>query len=127
VLRKFILTYSLTLSVIWALVVLVLCAFPGQYIPSIHFLELMSFDKFVHAGVFFVLCAFIFITLRKKKLEKCTFIFFFLSVFYGVLLEIMQAYVFSHRSADWMDVIANSTGCLLALIYNNRVYKFVNL
>ena len=34
---------------------------------------------------------------------------------YGGLLEIMQATVFSQRSGDWYDFIANTFGCFLAL------------
>ena len=35
---------------------------------------------------------------------------------YGGLLEIMQATIFSQRSGDWYDFIANSFGCLLSLM-----------
>jgi VanZ family protein len=39
-----------------------------------------------------------------------------LCVAYGGMLEIMQATVFSNRSGDWLDFIANSFGCLMGLV-----------
>ena len=42
-------------AMLWALIILILCGIPGRGIPHISFLELLSFDKFVHAGIFFVL------------------------------------------------------------------------
>lgn len=52
---------------------------------------------------------------------KSLYLFSILCIFYGGILEIFQAIVFSHRSADYLDFIANSFGCILALI----VYEFI--
>lgn len=106
---------------LWALIILVLCGIPGRDIPHISFLELLSFDKFVHAGIFFIL---ILLTIRgfvvqtqfnnlKLKAKRYAFI---MCVLYGALLEIMQGLVFIERSADIYDFIANSTGCVIGLL-----------
>ncbi len=48
-----------------------------------------------------------------------------LCVAYGGLLEIMQATVFSNRSGDWLDFIANSFGCLLGFwFFIKNKYRF---
>lgn len=48
-----------------------------------------------------------------------------LTIIYGGLLEIMQATVFSHRSGDWFDFIANSFGCMLGIwFFNKNKLKF---
>ena len=44
--------HSYKLTVTWALLIFGLCAMPGRFIPSVSWLELLSFDKWVHAGIF---------------------------------------------------------------------------
>lgn len=39
---------------------------------------------------------------------------------YGGMLEIMQATVFSQRSGDWLDFIANSFGCCMGLWFFSK-------
>ncbi len=41
-------------------------------------------------------------------------------VAYGGLLEIMQAKIFSHRSGDWLDFIANTFGCSVGVYLFNK-------
>ena len=115
----YILKKSLWFSIIWTLVIFILCCTPGKYIPTSNWLELLSFDKFVHASIFFVLCTlwFSFIISKKKINSKYIGTILIGCVGYGGLLEIMQATIFSQRSGDWLDFIANSFGCLLALLF----------
>jgi VanZ family protein len=102
-----------------------LCATPGQYIPSADWMDLLSVDKWIHATLFFVLCTLWFITAIKYKKSNFTFTLIFLAcVAYGGLLEIMQAKCFSNRSADWQDFVANSFGCLVAVLLLKRMRAF---
>ena len=105
---------------LWALLILILCGIPGRDIPHISFLELLSFDKFVHAGIFFVLIVFMIrgFFLQKRFVrfhESPKIISFLICVTYGGLLEVMQGMVFEERSADIYDFVANSFGCFLGL------------
>ncbi|MDQ3108941.1 MAG: VanZ family protein [Bacteroidota bacterium] len=111
------------LTIGWALVILILCGIPGRDIPHFSFLEILSFDKWVHAGIFLVLTL---LAVRGFRLQHTfmllnTFAVIFALVFciiYGGLLEVMQGTLFAERSADVYDFIANSFGCILAaLIY----------
>lgn len=113
-------------AMLWALFILILCGIPGRDIPHISFLELLSFDKFVHAGVFFVL---ILLTVRGSALQTR---FSFLSqypnvisgllcVLYGGILELLQDAVFEERSADLYDFIANSFGVLIGLMFYSKL------
>ncbi|MBA4240533.1 MAG: hypothetical protein C0448_07400 [Sphingobacteriaceae bacterium] len=112
---KLLLKHSLLAAILWTLIIFGLCCTPGQYIPSTNWLELLSFDKFVHASIFFTLVVLWLIYLFKSdKLSNSSMIFvIFLCIAYGGLLEIMQATVFSNRSGDWLDFIANTFGCLM--------------
>ncbi len=124
--KKIILKYSLSLSVIWALIILGLCSMPGQHIPSFNFLEMLAFDKWVHAGMFFVLCSLIFFYLLQKNSSKNKInVFFALSILYGCSLEIMQGTLFSNRSADWNDIIANSVGCVFSLMFYRKLFNYL--
>lgn len=118
--------YSGTLSCVWALVIWVLCATPGEYIPSAFWMELLSIDKLVHVGMFFMLLSLAGLFAHKTRNETVLLItFFVLALAYGVLLEWMQAHVFSHRSADVLDILANSLGCLLALFWRKKVLRWI--
>ncbi|MES2591373.1 MAG: VanZ family protein [Bacteroidota bacterium] len=108
-------------SMLWALIILILCGIPGKDIPHISFLELLSFDKFVHAGIFFGL---ILLTIRGFLLQtkfaalqkNAKLIAFVICVIYGGSLEIMQGTLFEDRSASLADFIANSFGSAVGLI-----------
>ena len=115
-------------AMLWALLILVLCGIPGRDIPHISFLELLSFDKFVHAGIFFVLFVFtargFLIQTTFDTVQKFGKLFSLLiCVSYGGILELMQEAVFEERSADIYDFIANSLGCMLGLFLYNWTEK----
>ena len=111
---------------LWTLIILILCGMPGKDVPHISFLELLQFDKFVHAGIFFVL---IVLSIRGFLLQS-KFLFlqnfpktfaFIYCVCYGGGLEIMQGTIFTDRTADIYDFIANSFGCTIGLIFYKGV------
>jgi len=125
--KKFIYKNSLTLCLAWTLIIFILCATPGQYIPSADWLELLSFDKFVHASMFFILATLTLLTLIKNKKSKVTLVISFLMcIAYGALLEFMQAICFSNRSADWKDMVANTFGCAMALLTFKKIKMLIS-
>jgi VanZ family protein len=103
---------------LWALFIAFLCGFPGKDIPHISFLELLSFDKLVHAFVFFILVILIHNAARKTPNRKNSLVYALcLSIPYGGILEIMQQELFEDRTADLFDFIANTVGCFTAWFY----------
>ncbi|MBS1636332.1 MAG: VanZ family protein [Bacteroidetes bacterium] len=104
----------------WTAVIFGLCCIPGRYIPTTTWLELISFDKFVHASIFFVLQTLWMLALNHKS-ASMRYIILASCVAYGGSLEIMQATVFSQRSADWFDFIANSFGCVMAILFFRKI------
>ncbi|MFL5753560.1 MAG: VanZ family protein [Bacteroidia bacterium] len=106
---------------IWTLVIFALCSMPGKAIPHISWLELLSFDKFVHASIFFVLQVLYMRGFSQQNhylfLQKnYGLLAFLICVAYGGILELMQAFFFSERSGDLLDFIANSFGCVCGLL-----------
>lgn len=127
---QFLLKYSLLNAFGWTLLIFILCSTPGQYIPTTNWLELLSFDKFVHASIFCVLINLWLI--HHKKLNKYTnpfiLITLLVAISYGGLLEIMQAKVFSNRSGDWLDFIANTFGCLVGIyLFRKIILKKISI
>ncbi len=94
---------------------------PGKSIPHISWLELLSFDKFVHASIFFfqqvLLMRGLHLQTRFVAVQKnYRFVSLSLCVAYGGLLELMQSYCFMDRSGDVLDFTANSLGCITGLL-----------
>lgn len=119
---KLLLKYSLLLAILWTLIIFILCSTPGHFIPTTNWLELLSFDKFVHASIFFTLTfLWLLVGFKKNKLSLSFMIFIIIAcIGYGGLLEIMQAKAFSERSGDWLDFMANSFGCLMGLWFFSK-------
>ena len=114
--------YSLTAAILWAVVIFILCATPGQYIPTANWLELLSFDKFVHATLFFILTSLWFlVSIKHQQSNRVRLLYFISAVAYGALLEFMQATCFSNRSADFKDIVANSFGCIVAALFFKKI------
>lgn len=78
-------------------------------------------DKMLHAGAYLVLVMVwkLFFLFKSSNFNtyKSTLWWVALSCFiFGTLIEVLQGTLTSYRDPDWYDVIANSTGVLLAVI-----------
>lgn len=124
--RRFIKNHSFTAAFLWALIIFGLCSTPGRFIPTTSWLELLSFDKLVHASMFFILCTLCLAGVKAHgQPDYMNVIFALLAIAYGGLLEILQAKVFSQRSGDWLDFIANSFGCLMAILFGRKIVRWI--
>jgi VanZ family protein len=101
-------------AILWALFILIICAIPFGDVGSSS-LFFPGFDKLVHCGLFFVLSIFYcYGSIRKWQTRsirieiamKNTVVL----VSYGALIEMLQQYIFTWRSGDWNDLLADSIG-----------------
>jgi len=103
-------TYLLMiLSVVWAILIFVLCTIPPSEIPKI---KIPYLDKAAHFGVFFVLSVLLSLMLYLKTRKKYFQIIIFstlLAFIYGGFIEILQSKFFN-RSGDFYDLIADVLG-----------------
>ncbi|WP_142603342.1 VanZ family protein [Solitalea koreensis] len=80
-----------------------------------------GFDKFVHVVFYFVLCFLLCDAFYRQQrygllgLLPITFSTF-ICLFYGGLIEVLQMKVFTYRSGEWSDFIADAIGTFMALI-----------
>ncbi len=107
------------LFVFWTILIFTLCSIPGKAIPNISWLELISFDKFVHATLFFIEQFLLMRAIQPKSGSQILYALVF-CVLYGGALELMQYYIFPSRSGDWLDFVANSFGAGASAAYIGR-------
>ena len=57
---------AVSLTLAWAMLILVLCAMPGRYFPEAGWLALLKIDKVIHAFMFFVLAVLIVLASSRR-------------------------------------------------------------
>lgn len=105
------------IAIIWSVIIAVLSFAPNSSLPEIK-LNFFEPDKLAHAGVYFLLNAFLLWGFwQNGRLEAKTIWWCFgLSCAYGILMECAQYAFFPHRYFELYDIIANIIGSLLGLI-----------
>lgn len=122
-------TIWLVLAIFWTSIILILCLIDSNELPSLS-LKINFFDKIVHFIFHFVytILWIFYINLPLKNISKTQVIKVIVSsIVLGILIEFLQGSYTTTRKADIIDVLANSTGAILAglLMYSllNRIKK----
>ncbi len=104
--------YAPYLAALWALIILVVSVIPGEDLPS---LSIWEPDKVMHAFVYGVLTALIYITRPQNAvfIKKLIFQAILLCILYGFFIELIQL-VLPTRKFDILDALANTVGCFIA-------------
>lgn len=103
----------------WALVILILCDISfGSVSKSPLFFP--GFDKLVHCGLFFVFSTFAGSgVIRQYGTRHFTLVaglkVFAVAIIFGGIIELLQLYIFTWRSAEWDDLFADSVGAGMAV------------
>ncbi len=75
-------------------------------------------DKFVHFTFYFVFVVLWFLFAKDKSINKKTkLIVLFSAIGYGILMEICQGIFTTTRTPDILDVLANSLGAIVGLLF----------
>lgn len=116
----------------WAILILLLTGVPGSYFPKVtSFWEWLTPDKAVHIFIFGVQ-AFLLLTafLEQDLSSQNRFVFRSIilsgTIFFALLTEVLQAYVFIGRNGNVYDFIADVAGVgvgFLAYILLNKKKK----
>jgi VanZ family protein len=109
---------------IWAVLIFILCALPGTYVPRLSFLDWLRPDKVVHFIMFGAL-SFLLIkgfvqqnNLRGLNIHAKLYATIF-TIIYGVMIELSQEYIFIWRSGEVFDAIADAIGAFIGLWFYN--------
>jgi VanZ family protein len=112
-------------SLIFITVILILCFINPPEVPVK--LRMTNFDKLVHFLMFFGLSGIVFFdsSFRLKQKVNGWLIFgssFLFPIAFGGIIEIVQEYMITTRSGDWMDLLFDGIGvfcgCLICLSIN---------
>jgi len=117
-------------SILWATIIFLLSSIPGKNLDKANIFDLLYIDKLVHMFLYFILTILLIPGFKKFinfLSERSSLLYsLVISVFYGMIIEIFQLYVFHDRGAEFMDIVANLAGSLIAIFYyafftnNNR-------
>lgn len=77
-------------------------------------------DKIEHTLAYFVLCFLWLVSIKKKGMK---FVVIIAVVLFGILLEVLQSVLTDYRTFDYMDMLANTFGALLAFAAYRQVEK----
>ena len=115
------------LSTIWTILVISVSLIPSSSFDAQQF-EIEGLDKAIHLSMYTLMTLFWSTGLKRqhqsKKVRKNAFLIAVLGGFLiGLILEILQEYLVSSRSFDWLDLIANGIGCIFGVIVFKLLYK----
>jgi len=105
-----------TLSTVWFIVILVLCWLPKSAVVEPSWFHIPNGDKIIHFMLFFVWAIFLSFDFQKKH-QPLNFLvlILFVGAMTAVLTEYLQP-IFSNRTCDWKDGVADMTGLAVALL-----------
>ena len=106
--------------ILWSGIVLVLSVITGERVNEISLLHIPYMDKVCHFGMYFILTFLIMFDFKRYKNEKYNWLQVVLyslavAIAYGGAMELLQSVPRLHRSCDFYDFLANSTGALAAV------------
>ncbi len=107
-------------SILWGLLILFLCTYPGSGIPHIQFVFIIPLDKLIHIFLYLGLSCLLLCcnslqygtpVLRSYFVKALS-----IALLYGIAIEFIQERFCSGRSFEWMDVLADGAGTILGMI-----------
>lgn len=84
-------------------------------------IQISNIDKFYHSFAYFVLAISWLFTYRKKP--KVKYLVVIGCIIFGIIIEVFQNALTDYRTGDYLDVLANSFGVVLALLIFNVFSK----
>ncbi|PWJ58843.1 VanZ like protein [Dyadobacter jejuensis] len=103
-------------ALLWTILVYLSCNWPASDIPHN---PTPGFDKLVHV-IFFAVGVSLWLFRTKMSFYKM-FVYSFL---FGLSIEISQWLLPFNRSFDWWDVLADTTGTLMAFLIYTAMVKY---
>lgn len=114
------LSSQLWVAIFWTLLVMVLLCIPGSEFPQPGvFADIQNLDKLIHV---FLFGNFVFLwgsythvgQTDRQHWFKMLIIITLIGIVFGVVMEIIQRHFIPFRSFEWVDILADSIGAVLA-------------
>ncbi len=120
--------YHYRFAIAWAMLILFACGASPGTLSELKLEDLFGYDKPIHA-LLFGLQAWLLIqaNLKRHNISKHKVIVLWctVSAVFGALIELMQKFIFTGRSYDYFDMIANALGCVIVYFIAKKKYKNV--
>ncbi len=103
-------------SIIWGIFILFICSISFSTDQEINYIfNILPPDKVFHTFLYFIFIIFLLHDLYKKikRTKRLAIIAISIAFLYGLLIEIMQQYIFTYRTAEFFDLVSNLTGIFL--------------
>ena len=84
-------------------------------------INFVNIDKLYHTIAYFTLTFSWLIVFYKKPNKK--YLIVICCILFGIVIEILQSKMTVHRTGDYLDILANSSGVILALLIFNLIFK----
>ena len=84
-------------------------------------INFVNIDKLYHTIAYFTLTFSWLIVFYKKPNKK--YLIVICCILFGIVIEILQSKITVHRTGDYLDILANSSGVILALLIFNLIFK----
>ena len=84
-------------------------------------IKISNIDKVYHSIAYFTLAIAWLIVYYKKPNKK--YIIVICCIIFGIVIELLQNKITVHRTGDYYDILANSSGVLFALLIFNLISK----
>ena len=117
----------LVVCILYSVFITILFLLPTKEIPKL-FDTFIPIDKLVHVFIFLVLIFLWLLYVNSVLNDTKPIVLLFIliaSLFYGILIEVIQELYVSSRGAEVLDVIADLLGASLGLLffrnYKNRI------
>lgn len=113
-------------ALVWATLIFIGSALSGDTLNGVKLINIPGFDKCIHFIWYFFLFLFVAAGMHKWQGKLSIFsavIILLLCITYGSVLELLQGSVFTKRSEDLYDFIANSSGAIVASIIFSFLYQ----
>lgn len=88
-------------------------------------IEIAQIDKIYHSIAYFVLSITWLFAFQKTSQVK--YIIVILCIILGIIIEVLQSTLTIYRTGDYLDVLANSMGVILALVVFNLFFRKNNI
>jgi len=105
--------------------IVALSLLPPQDLPKIPLFY--GADKLIHFMMYFIFSLLGCWAVKTEENNKRILLILFVTIGWGIFMEIMQLEMHAGRSFSWLDELANATGVLIGIIiYIFSVYRTAN-
>ena len=113
---------SFWIALCWTLLIFYLCLKPATIEKNSDF---VNADKLIHFTLYFVFVIlwYRFLIYRKSFLVENKVALVVVSIVLGIIIEILQKYYTQSRHADFFDVLANSLGSIVGILFSIKYFE----